>query len=75
MVLPLKDSWRFATLFGAVHTRLRSLNRALSNEGLLRSRFNERLQKFIRGGMVVKRGREYWSVPDGALTIIPKTMK
>ena len=62
-VLSTKGSWEFKSLFDIVHASLRSKDMARGGEEMLRLRAHEKLQAFLKSGIVIKQGKEYTGVP------------
>ena len=62
-VLSTKGSWEFKSLFDIVHASLRSKDMARGGEEMLRLRAHEKLQSFLKSGIVTKNGKEYTGVP------------
>lgn len=71
-VLSTKGSWEFKSLFDIVHAGLRSKDMARGGEEMLRLRAHEKLQGFLKSGIVTKTGKEYTGVPK-ALEAFIKT--
>ena len=71
-VLSTKGSWEFKSLFDIVHASLRSKDMARGGEEMLRLRAHEKLQGFLKSGIVTKTGKEYTGVPK-ALEAFIKT--
>ena len=71
-VLSTKGSWEFKSLFDIVHASLRSKDMARGGEEMLRLRAHEKLQTFLKSGIVTKNGKEYSGVPK-ALEAFIKT--
>lgn len=62
-VLSKKGAFEFRALFDIVHANLRSRDLARGGEEMLRLRAHEKLQNFLRAGIVTKTGKEYTGVP------------
>ena len=72
-VLSSKGSWEFKSLFSIVHANLRSKDLARGGEELLRLRAHEKLQNFLRSGIVTKTGKEYTGVPNALVNYFKTT--
>ena len=72
-VLSTKGSWDFKTLFGILHTNLRSKGFANGGEEMLRLRAHEKLQNFVHTGVATKTGKEYTGVPKALVNYFKLT--
>jgi hypothetical protein len=69
-VLAKEASFEFKALFSVVHANLKASNSASGGEEMLRLRAYEKLQTFVRTGIVKKVGKEYRGVSSGIETYL-----